>query len=302
MKGVRAVVERPILEFYAQPSVMTSVGRYAPLFNELPDEVGEMVRIIQHLVVYDVVAPAFYGFRIPEHRRSEIHLRAMEKMVERLLSLDDHALSVARTVDRRLVGRCRHFMLFLIAMLRAKGVPARARGGFGSYFNPPHFEDHWVCEYWNVNQERWIFVDAQFDDVWRRELRIEHDVLDVPRDRFLLAADAWDRCRKAEADPSKFGIHFTGQRGLWFIAASLVRDLAALNKMEMLPWDVWGAQPGSDEPLDDGQLAFFDRMAALARAPDASFQELRKLYGGDRRLAVPATVFNALLNRWEAIG
>jgi len=80
-----------------------------------------------------------------------------------------------------------------------------------------------------------------------------------------------------------------------------VRDVAALNKMAMLPWDVWGAQPRQDEELDAEQLAFFDQIAALTREPDPSFDELRKLGEGDDRVRVPAMVFNALLNRSEAI-
>src|SRR5215510_11541282 len=215
-------MEQHILDFYAQPSVMTSAGRYASMFSELPNDVGELVRTIQHLVVYDLVAADFYGFTVPEHRQSEIHLRLIEKMVDRLLALDDQTLSVARTVDRRLAGRCRHFMLFLIAMLRAKGIPARARCGFGAYFNPPYFEDHWVCEYWNADEERWVLVDPQFDEVWRARLNISHDILDVPRDRFLVAGNAWAKCRASEADPSRFGIQFAGLRGLWFVAGSIV--------------------------------------------------------------------------------
>jgi hypothetical protein len=80
-----------------------------------------------------------------------------------------------------------------------------------------------------------------------------------------------------------------------------VREAAALNKMEMLPWDVWGAQPPPNEPLNDEQLAFFATLAALTREPDASFDELRKLYADDNRLRVPATVFNAVLQRAEAV-
>jgi hypothetical protein len=52
-------VEQHILDVYAQPSVMTSPGRYAAMFSELPNDVGELVRIIQHLVIYDVVAADF---------------------------------------------------------------------------------------------------------------------------------------------------------------------------------------------------------------------------------------------------
>lgn len=47
-----------------------------------------------------------------------------------------------------------------------------------------------VCEYWKADQERWIFVDPQFDEVWREKLSIKHDVLDVPCDQFLVASAA----------------------------------------------------------------------------------------------------------------
>jgi hypothetical protein len=90
-------------------------------------------------------------------------------------------------------------------------------------------------------------------------------------------------------------------RGLWFIAGEIIRDVAALNKMEMLPWDVWGAIPHSNEPLNDDQLTFFDQLAALTRSPDTSFAELFALYESDDHLRVPATVFNGVLNCLETI-
>ena len=116
-----------------------------------------------------------------------------------------------------------------------------------------------------------------------------------------MASAAWDHCRKGKADPSKFGISFAHLDGLWVIAGSLVRDVAALNKMEMPPWDVWGAQPSSGQSLSNEQLTFFDHLAEITREPDASFEDLLALYAKDDRLRVPATVSNALLNRAEAI-
>jgi hypothetical protein len=101
----------------------------------------------------------------------------------------------------------------MVSMLREKGVPARARCGFGAYFNPPNYEDHWVCEYWNGVERRWVLADPQFDDVWCKRLDIGHDVLDVPRDQFLVAAEAWEQCRRSERDPERFGIAFAGLRG-----------------------------------------------------------------------------------------
>jgi hypothetical protein len=289
------------LEFYTQPSSLTTAGRYASLLEKLPTSVEKLVHIIHGLGIYDVAAANFYGVTIPETRQHEIHLRSMERMLEQLLALDSQSFTVARPAEKRLACRCHNFTRFLVAMLRAKGIPARARCGFGAYFNPGYLEDHWVCEYWNAAEARWVLVDAQLDEVWRTRLHNDFDVLDVPRDRFLTAGDAWTQCRTGQADPAKFGIVFANLRGLWFVAGNLVRDVAALNKMEMLPWDVWGAIPPPYAQLPDDQLAFFDRLAALTREPDASFAELRRLYENDERVRVPPTVFNALLNRPEVI-
>ena len=98
-----------------------------------------------------------------------------------------------------------------------------------------------------------------------------------------------------------FGISFAGLYGEWFMAASVIRDLAALNKVETLPWDVWGAMPRPGVTLDGSQGAYFDRLAALTFDPDANLDELRQLYEDDASLRVPTVVFNALLERLDAL-
>jgi hypothetical protein len=170
-------------------------------------------------------------------------------------------------------------------------VAARARCGFGAYFQESMFLDHWVTEYWNEAHRRWVLVDAQLDMRQRELFKVRFDPLDVPRDQFLVAGDAWRLCRDGKAQPAQFGI--LDMHGLWFIAGNLIRDVAALNNHEMLPWDVWGAMARSDAELD---LPFFDRLAELSHAPDEHAEELRAVYE-DKRIAVPGTVFNAVLNR-----
>lgn len=222
-------------------------------------------------------------------------------MLGSIFALDDRPLTVARPPERRLVGVCRHFMVLLLAMLRAKHISARGRCGFGVYFNPGFFEDHVVCEYWKASEGRWALVDPQFDEVWRERLHIRHDVLDVPRDQFVVASDAWTRCRAGDADPQEFGIVQGNLQGIWFVAANLVHEVAALNKMELLRWDAWGAMPRPNQSLTQDQLVFFDEIAALTREPDALFDSLRGLYERDDRVRVPATVFNSLRNRSERV-
>jgi hypothetical protein len=286
-----------IFAFYASHSPMTDPGEASVLIEPLPNDVAALARVVQGLGIYDVIAHDFYDFEPPENRLAEIHLRSIADRLARIMELDGQPLHIAREPARRALQRCNVFALMLVTMLRAKGVPARSRCGFAAYFNPPNFEDHWVCEYWDAQDRRWRLADPQIDGVWRRRLDIRFDTLDLPRTQFLTASEAWRRCRSGEAD-ERFGISFTGLRGLWFVAGSLVRDIAALNKMEMAPWDVWGAQPRPGEEFD---LGFFDELAALTRDPGGEFPELRRRYDEDERLHVPPTVFNALTRRPETI-
>ena len=289
-----------VLDFYTRPGAMTGASRHAQALAKLSSDVGALAEVIQGIAIHQYMAEA-YGFKVPEPRKAECHIRAADRILDQILALDDRPLSAARPPEKRVVGVCHHFALLMTAMLRAKGIPARYRCGFGAFFNPPYFEDHVLCEYWNADEARWIQVDPQLDAVWRDALKFKFDPLAVPRDQFLQTADAWTRSRSGKADPKKFGIFVGDLRGLWFIAASLIRDAAALGKLEMLPWDCWGIMPHPGQELDTGQLAFFDRLAALTATPDQSHQELRTLCEKDERVRVPKTVFNALLNKPEPI-
>jgi hypothetical protein len=292
--------QQHILDFYTHPTGMTSAGDYAPMLELLPRNPAALTQVVQGLLLHEHLAAYAYGIELSHERRAETHIRSVEQMLDRLSAREDH-LAAALPVGKRLVGTCRNFTVLLVAMLRSQGIPARARSGFGDYFNPGFFEDHWVGEYWSAAEARWLRVDAQIDAVQREMFKIDFDLLDVPHDRFVAAGDAWAQCRDGKADPAKFGMSLINEGGLWFIAGNIVRDAAALNNMELLPWDVWGAMPGPEEPLSDDQLAFFDQLAALTCDPDGSSTELRALYESDERLRVPATVFNAVLSRPEMI-
>jgi hypothetical protein len=220
-------------------------------------------------------------------------------MLDRVVELDPAPLTVARPPEKRVVGICRHFEVLLVSMLRAKGIPARARRGFGAYFDKRMLVDHEVTEYWNAAESRWVRVDPQLDDVQRGFLHITFDPFNVPSDQFVIPAEAWARCRAGAADPETFGIF--DLHGLWFIADNLVREVAWLNKHEMLPWDVWGGMPVPGDAFDEERLAFFDHLAELTRDPDASFDELREIYERDDRIRVPARVHNATMNREDVV-
>jgi hypothetical protein len=232
--------------YYATPGVMTDPQQYQSLFDDLPGELPELVKVEQGLLVHIFWAER-YGLAMPEARKEEVQLRRVDRQLARILELTDRPLTTARPLEQKLVGNCRDFSVMLCAMLRHQGVPARARCGFGTYFLPDHYEDHWVCEYWNADEERWMLVDAQLDDIQQRELNIKFDPLDVPRDQFVVGGQAWQMCRTGGVDPEKFGIF--EWHGMWFVRGNLVKDLAALNKIELLPWDGWGLGDKDEQAL-----------------------------------------------------
>ena len=290
-----------ILGFYSKSGPMTSVGKHASAVRKLPDDVKQLTEVVQGLVIHEYVSDSFYGFHVPDNRKDESHIRKSDKLLDGILTLDNRPLAEGRPPERRLIGVCHHFSVLLAALLRAKHIPARVRYGFGDYFNPGFYEDHSLCEYWSSKQKRWVLVDPQFDEVWRSALHINHDIFDVPREHFLSAGKAWIECRNNGLDSSKFGIFQGNMRGLWFIAGNLVKDVAALNKMEMLQWDAWGAMPRPNNKLQDKKkLKFFDRLSSLTQDPDSSFKQIHELYADkSKRLYVPDRVFNAIRGHLE---
>ena len=189
---------------------------------------------MQGLLIHQHIAPA-YGVPLKRDQQAQSHVRAVEKILDGIVTRD----------GQRAAGRC---LQALHASSRGDvthtGHYARARCGFGAYFEKGKYLYHWVTEYWNEERKCWVLFDPQIDNRQRELFKIGFDTADVPRDQLVVAGDAWSLCRGGRTDPNAFGI--LDMHGLWFIAGNLVRDVATLNNREMLPVDVWGSMPRQD--------------------------------------------------------
>jgi hypothetical protein len=289
-------------EYYQGYGPMTAPGAHAAELSALPNDLAALCEVVQGVLIHRDMAPFLYDLKLSKEQRDDGNIRPIAQMLTRIHALDARPLANPRDPAHRLPSVCRHFSLMLSAMLHEQGIPARPRCGFGAYFNKGKFEDHWVCEYWNAGQARWILVDAQLDALQLKAFNPDFNPLDVPRDRFIIAGDAWEMCRSGRADANNFGLSMIpGLCGFWFIAGNVVRDLASLNRMEMLPWDVWGLMEIKDEALTDDRKALLDEVAPLTLVGDEAFPEIRKIYESDDRLRVPPVVFNVDRNAQETI-
>lgn len=286
-----------VLEFYATPGRFTVLGEGD--FSSL--DIREVVDVVQGLLVYDVVAQPFYGVDLRPSQAEAIHERDTARLLAVARAVDDRPLTEARPAASRVGARCHAFSRLTVALLRAAGVPARARCGFGAYFRPGWFEDHWVAEYWNAADARWTMVDAQLDATWRKMIGFAGDAFSITETEFVTAGHAWRAWRRGELDAGRCGLSAIDEHGAHWIAGNLRLDLASLNKVEMLPWDVWGAGWKPGEQPTDGQLHLFDEVADLTVDSDALFGELRSRYESDDPLRMDGTVFNVARGQMETV-
>jgi len=245
----------PDIACYARHSRWSDPGRFAADVDTLPAEPTALTEIVGGLVLHPLSAQ-------PGSHRAEAALRTVPEMLAALVERDARPMREARLPENRVLGTCRNYALLACAILRQHGTPARLRVGFAEYFTPDFREDHWLCEY--HDGDAWRLLDAELTADARRRFAIAFNPADVPRERFIVASDAWRALRSGDADASRFGVSFLGLSGSWFVAGSLLRDLAALGMEEMMPWDHWGPardfRPGAEIPAE--WLARLDDLAA----------------------------------------
>lgn len=218
---------------------------------------------------------------LPAERFAENQIRPAADLVRTALALDPAPLGVPREPKKRVIGTCRHFAVLSCALLRYRGIPSRVRCGFATYFQPGQTLDHWITEYWDGEQCRWIRIDSEV---------LGQSVLphpeDVRPDEFLSGGEAWIMFRRGEIDASQFGVCGSENWGPAEIRGNAVKDLAALNKVEMLPWDEWGRM--TEAYNGETGVEYDDLLDSLAAACAADDHEaMSALYARDE-FRVPA--------------
>lgn len=243
---------------YVSHSPFSDPGEYAQLFDALPQDIPGICQSIRGLVVHYVAS----GIDFTPERKAEIDTRWVAKILETIQKQDPRPLNEARAPEARFVGCCRDFALLLVAVLRERGVPARIRIGFAAYFSPDFHHDHVVAEYWKESEARWVMVDPELEEHY------PFNTYDMPPSQFFSAAEVWRDYRAGKLEADTYGVApDLPYKGDWFIRNHVLKELAALNKRELLLWDEWGEM---SEELD-GDLDKIDQAAhvLLSRDDDA---------------------------------
>jgi len=273
--------------YYAQSWMMTDMISLSDELGSLPGDVPGVCKLVQNLYLHIFWADR-YGYPVPEERQDEVQVRHAAHKLALTLACEPGGLDTPRSASQKQISNCRDFTTLTVALLRHLGIPARARCGFAAYFAAEQVVDHWVVEYWNVKEERWVWVDAQLDAFQCEQLHVSFNPLDIKPGHFLTGGDAWLMCRRGAADPDCFGIF--DMHGWGFVRGNVLRDLAALNKVELLPWDLWGVLLKPDEEMTEADNDLVDRVAQAAQGVYQDFVGMQALYEGEEGLRVPQLI------------
>ena len=261
--------------FFLAPGPMTTLPPDTPVMAGADQARAAVQGILVH-------AYWLWAYGITDDRPAERQLRSVQAILQRAQELSDEPVGIQREPENRVQVTCRDFTVLYVALLRAAGIPARARCGFAAYFTSDTWEDHWVAERWDG--KRWVRDDAQLDEVQLAALHATFDPHDLPEGQFLTGGEVWQKVRSGEIAAGTCGIG--DLRGDWFVAGNVLRDAAAFTGIELLPWDSWGVLTTNEPGRPD--VALYDEVAHLTGTEAVA--ELRERFAADPRLTIPRRV------------
>lgn len=284
-----------ILKHFLEFGTYTYPGLYQEkLKNDLPDDVREIGLLVRKSFIHRTTladgntrtnTDLRFGdmTKIPWWRQPEDDiLVTASAMLAELYRRDNRGFTIDRESKDKLVLTCRFTAVMMASILKSKGIPARVRSGNAPYFDEGELgnvsTDHWINQYWNEKENRWIIIDVDGS----LSLNENFDPYDMPDGKFDFPADAWLGIRSGKLEPQHFH-NASGVRGLIVVLWSLFYDFHCLMNNEIIysHGSVYG-NPKRFENLTLQELEKIDNLARLMQNPDENFDELAKIWENEK--------------------
>ncbi|MCI8643727.1 MAG: transglutaminase domain-containing protein [Lachnospiraceae bacterium] len=282
-----------LCKHYLKTSVYTYVGAYKEFVLSLPDDIPSIGMLvcdqITHPSMYftessSYLEDTYFGkfSSYPKHRfknEDELYITAVS-MLAGILRFDETGFTKNRDVSKRITVSCRQASVLFSAILKAKGIPCRSRAGFMDFGDAGEsFLEHWVNEYWDFNENRWVLADV--DGYYEYEQRFGYSQFDLPRRKFVTAQEAWLYLRRNTLDKK---LDVFSPNLLEGVCEYLFMDFHALMNNEIF----YSYQPlylrGGIQGLSESELDELDYLAELLADPDKNMEKIEELYMTDEKL------------------
>lgn len=286
---------KKLLLFYLQTSTYTYLGPYADFARNLPDDIEQLCVLQRMQTIHSAVfaidknikndANNIIGdmTKIPVDRfnnEEDIYQTAISIFSELLRR--DEIYSIKRQASKKIHIVCRGNALMLASTLKAKGIPARVRVGFAKYhYTDGKCDDQWNTEYYDINKNRWVMVDSSGIG---GNTTIPNQILDVPKNKFFTAAEAWLKLRNNSISSNIKLVDTGGYSDLKAAWLQLMNDFNSLMNNEksfiFQPVYMYNCQNNHYYIRDftDAELIELDNLATLMLDCDKNLEKLYKIY------------------------
>lgn len=288
-------MKKEIYQRYLETSIYTDVGIYKEFVLSLPDDIPSIGMLvcdqITHPSMYftepsPYLEDTYYGkfASYPKHcfkNEDELYITAVS-MIAGILRLDKTGFTKNRDVTKRITVSCRQASVLFSAILKAKGIPCRSRAGFMDFGDTGEsYMEHWVNEYWDFKESRWILADV--DGYYEYEQRFGYSQFDLPRRKFVTASEAWLGLRKNTLNKKLEVFSLNPLEG---VCEYLFMDFHALMNNEIF----YSYQPlylrDGIQTLKESELCELDYLAKLLAEPDKNMEKLEQLLAENEKLSV----------------
>lgn len=291
-----------LLDFYKNTSLYTDLGLYTDFAKNLPDDIEILCSLLRNQIIHPFDLKdeeernnphSFYGDMTKISRTSLIYENDLfptaVAMIAELLRRESN-FTVERKVENKIHVCCRETSILLIAILKAKNIPARARCGFTHAVSEiAGAGDHWIVEYYNETCKRWVLVDPTmcYDQETLDYFEIDYSLINIPRNKFIFAADAYLGLRKGKyktkdiysfPDPKRFGIKAA--------INELFYDFHSLMNNEILFCQSPKYLKDNNYELTDDEYIELDELAKLMLDPDKNFNKLLEIWNSQDKFRI----------------
>ncbi len=271
-----------IKDFYRQASFYTNAGVYKEYFVSLTNDVHKLRDLVcdQHIHKMRV----FRSLKKEDISKNFVWynclydgLNTATAMTSEIFRLDGKGFYIDRPIEKRIVVTCRYISILFASIMKAKGIPCRCRSGFAPYIYADYNVDHWINEYWDEKEKRWIAIDAQIQDTTRTHNK-NVNLYDI-KTEFEYPAALWLKARKGELKDLDKYLKHTSYKGMDILAHVLFLDFNALMNIE-LPYRYTPefVYDNNFDKLSSEDYVELDNLAKLMLNPDQNFNKLKNLW------------------------
>lgn len=254
------------LSFYTQYSKYTDPGEYAYLYDNLPESIERLCKLIKCQLIHPIEAGQFNLDLPDKHYMEDTLYVTVQDILRGLIEKNDAGLTFDRKPEERLVIACYHHSMLLASILRHRGIPVRMRAGYARYYEVEHNVrfSHVICEVWNKSEQRWMLVDP------------DREKVDFSLKLFEYPHKSWVKYRDGKMGKT----HYVASSGKGAIGIPhlLGQDLSCLVMEEKPYWfDIPIAVQVGEKSMDSiskEDNLILDELANLLRSPTKNFNNL----------------------------